>query len=76
MEKKILDLNKSVYDLCREYPELPEILHDLGFVDIAKPGMLSTVGRFMTIKKGAVMKKISMETIKDTLSKNGYDVIY
>lgn len=74
MEKKIIDLNKSVYELCREYPELPGILHDIGFVDIVKPGMLASVGRFMTLKKGAVMKKINLDDIKDALSTNGYDV--
>lgn len=75
MEKKIINLNKSVNELCKEYPELPNILHDLGFVDIVKPGMLGTVGRFMTIKKGAEMKKISMNIIIDTLLQNGYEII-
>lgn len=75
MGKKIIDLNKNINELCKEYPDLPKILHDLGFVDIIKPGMLGTVGRIMTIKKGSVLKKISLDIIKDTLSKNGYDVI-
>ncbi len=74
MENKIIDLNKSVYDLCSEFKELPEILHGLGFVDIIKSGMLRTAGRFMTIKKGAAMKKISMDTIIDTLSQHGYKI--
>jgi len=74
MENKIIDLNKSVYELCQEYPDLPGVLHEIGFVDIIKPGMLASVGRFMTLKKGAVMKKISLDTIIDTLSKNGYYV--
>lgn len=75
MESKIIDLNRSVYDLCNEYEELPQILHDLGFVDIIKPGMLHTAGRFMTLKKGAAMKKISLDTINDTLSQYGYKII-
>lgn len=75
MGNKIIDLNKNVNELCKEFPDLPKILYDMGFVDIVKPGMLSTVGRFMTIKKGAAMKKISLDIIKDTLSQNGYDVI-
>lgn len=75
MKQRIIDLNKSVSELCKEFPDLPKILHDMGFVDIVKPGMLTTVGRFMTIKKGAEMKKISLGVIKDTLLKNGYEVI-
>lgn len=75
MEDRIINLNRSVYELCNEFEGLSEILHDLGFVDIVKPGMLHTAGRFMTIKKGAVMKKISMEKIKETFSQYGYKVI-
>ncbi len=75
MENKIIDLNRSVYDICNEYKDLPDILHDLGFVDITKPGMLHTAGRFMTLKKGAALKKISIETIKGRLSLYGYKTI-
>lgn len=75
MEEKIIDLNKSVYELCNEYKDLPKILHDLGFVDIIKPGMLQTAGRFMTIKKGATIKKINLDTIRDVLSQYGYKAI-
>lgn len=74
MDRKILDLNRSVYELCNENPELPMILSELGFTDITKPGMLATAGRFMTIKKGAEIKKISPEKIKDTLTEKGYDI--
>lgn len=75
MVKRILDLNKSVYELCKDYPELPEILAEIGFKDITKPGMLNTAGRFMTLHKGATLKKISLDTIKETLVSNGYHVV-
>jgi hypothetical protein len=39
---------------------------ELGFHDIAKPGMLQTVGRFMTLSKGIALKKVSMETVEQT----------
>lgn len=71
----IIDLNRSVYDLCNEFPDVLDILHGLGFVDVIKPGMLKTAGRFMTIKKGAIMKKISLDKIKDAFAQNGYEVI-
>lgn len=75
MENRRIDINKSVYELCNEFKDLPDILHSIGFVDIIKPGMLHTAGRFMTIKKGAAMKKIEMEIIKETLSQHGYKVM-
>ena len=75
MESKTLNLTKSVYELCSEYPELPAILSDLGFRDITKPGMLATAGRFMTLPKGALMKKVDLEVIKSTLRDSGFQVM-
>ncbi|HKL99954.1 MAG TPA: DUF1858 domain-containing protein [Mobilitalea sp.] len=74
MDRITLNINRTVYDLCMEYPELPDILAQLGFTDIIKPGMLATAGRFMTLSKGAALKKISLETIKETLAARGYDI--
>ena len=37
---KKLDLNKTVYDLVQEYPELVDILKELGFSEITKTAML------------------------------------
>lgn len=71
----VLDLRKSVMQLCHENDEIINILRDLGFLDITKPGMLSTVGRVMTIPKGAKMKGISMDVIKDVFVKKGYEII-
>ncbi len=47
MEEKILDMSKTVYELCTADPEILPILAELGFTDITKPGMLVTAGRFM-----------------------------
>ena len=43
----------------------------LGFSDISKPAMLHSVGKIMTIPKGAKMKRIRMEDILTELAKNG-----
>lgn len=72
---KVIDLNKTVFELSRDYPEMIEILDELGFHDIIKPGMLQTVGRFMTLPKGATMKKISLELIKHVLMEKGYKIL-
>jgi selenophosphate synthetase-related protein len=70
---KIIDINKTVYELCKEYPEIPEILSGLGFKDITKPGMISTAGRFMTLPKGAAVKGLDLENIKHELILRGYE---
>ena len=74
MNKKI-NLSKTVYELCKEYPEIADILSGLGFHDILKPGMIQTAGRFMTIPKGAVMKKINIDRIIETLKAYGYQIV-
>lgn len=73
MDKKI-NLNHTVYELCKEYPEILDILKDIGFQDIVNPGMMQTAGRFMTIPKGAAMKKINLEFIENTLHEKGFQI--
>jgi len=57
---KEIDLSKTLYELVAQYPEIQEIMSQLGFTAINQPGMLQTVGRYMTIPKGAQMKKIPL----------------
>ena len=56
------------------YPELPGDMDGLGFHDILRPGMLATAGRFMTIPKGAAMKRISLGEIAAKLKDKGYSI--
>ena len=74
MADKMLDLNKSVYELTQEYPEVVEIMASLGFTDITKKAMLMSVGRVMTIPKGAKMKGIAMERIVEAFVKKGFSL--
>ncbi len=71
---KKLDLSKPVYELVKEYPELVDILKDLGFTEITKPGMLNSVGRITTIPKGAKMRDISMMKVVPALMSNGFEL--
>ena len=74
MAKK-LDLNKTVFELTQEYPELVDIMADLGFTEIKKKPMLYSVGKIMTIPKGAKMKNISMIDVVTALISNGFELI-
>lgn len=71
MEKK-LDLSKSVYDLVKEYPEVADIMKELGFSEITNKVMLNSVGKIMTIPKGAKMKGVSMLDIVGAFMKAGF----
>ncbi|MBQ7057375.1 MAG: DUF438 domain-containing protein [Bacteroidaceae bacterium] len=71
---KKIDLNKTVFELVSEFPELTEIMVSLGFKDITKKIMLNSVGRMITIPKGAKMKGIPMENVLTALRENGFEV--
>ena len=71
---KILDLDKSVASLVKEYPEVADIMADLGFTEIKNPAMLASVGRIMNLKKGSQMKKIPMEEIVRAFRKKGFEI--
>ncbi|WP_338471440.1 DUF1858 domain-containing protein [Niallia sp. XMNu-256] len=72
--KKMVDMTKSVYELCTEDPFIIEIMKELGFERITRQGMLQTAGRVMTIPKGARMQNMELSTIIENFEKNGYTV--
>lgn len=74
MEKKI-DLSKSVYELVGQYPELVGIMAGLGFTEITKKVMLNSVGKLMTIPKGAMIKKIPMQDVVLALMEHGFQIV-
>nr|WP_295971062.1 DUF1858 domain-containing protein [uncultured Bacillus sp.] len=71
---KIIDFHKTINELCAADPFVSEVMKELGFEQITKPGMLQTAGRVMTIKKGAQMRGIDLSHIKETFEKYGYTV--
>ncbi|SHI22148.1 protein of unknown function [Sporobacter termitidis DSM 10068] len=72
--EKTIRLSSSIHDICSEYPEVKQIMQDLGFKDITLPGMLNTAGRFMTLPKGAAMKGISLDRVREEFKKHGFTV--
>ena len=74
MDMKKLDLRLSVYELTEQYPELIEILEKAGLTEITKKKVLGSVGRVMTLPKGARMKGISMEELEAELNRQGFSV--
>lgn len=71
---KILHWDEPIFNLVNRYPEVKDIMIELGFHDIANPGMLQTAGRFMTLSKGIALKKIGMETVQQTFMQHGFTI--
>lgn len=74
MHIKTIDLRKTVSELAASHPELVDIMATLGFSEIRNKVMLNTVGRVMTIPKGARMKGIDLGMIVAELERNGFRV--
>jgi hypothetical protein len=72
---KIINLNDTVYEICKKNNEVIEIMRDLGFDGITNPALLNSAGRVMTISKGAKMKKIDLDLIIKEFENRGYTVI-
>ncbi|MBC7960651.1 MAG: DUF1858 domain-containing protein [Vallitaleaceae bacterium] len=75
MDQIIIASNTSVYELVNKYPQILEIMVDLGFKDIVKPGILQTMGKVMTLEKGAKMKKIAWEEIVNKFEAKGFSIV-
>ncbi|NLK65454.1 MAG: DUF1858 domain-containing protein [Tissierellia bacterium] len=69
-----IDFTKTVYELCKDNVEIVKILEEIGFKEITKPNMLSTMGRYMTIPKGAKVKGFNIDEIKNEFIKRGYEI--
>ena len=71
----VIDLSIPVAEVIVKQPEVLDVLVELGFKPLANPVMRNTVGRMVSIKKGASMNGIDLDKIKQTLELNGYEVV-
>lgn len=71
---KKVSLDDTIYEIAEKYADFPEVMSEIGFQDIMKPMMLQTAGRYMTLRKGAKLKKIDMNRIRTVLTDNGYEL--
>ena len=71
---KILDLSKTIYELSKEDHRIIDIMAGIGFDRITDPLMINTVGRFMTIPKGAASRGMNLDAIKAAFELEGYKI--
>jgi hypothetical protein len=72
--KKTISLDQTIFDLITNYPEAKAVMVELGFENITNPLMLKTVGKVMTLRKGAQMKHIDLQKIIDTFLQYSFHV--
>jgi len=72
---KVIDVNKTVYELTQEYPELIDILADLGFLGAKNPLVRNTIGRTTTLIAGCKRQHKDIHYVCEVLKEKGFDVI-
>ena len=72
---KNISINEPVASLVEKYPDLKNILKDIGFSEITNPLALSSLGKFVSIKKGAGIKNIDLNLIREKLKEGGFNLI-
>ena len=70
----IIDLDQTVKDICTTYPEVKDILIELGFKPLANPLMFNALASKTTLRKGARIARIPLQLIIQTLQWNGYEI--
>ena len=71
---KFININESVYNICKNHSEIKDILYDLGFEAIKNPIMFNTVARKISIKKALEIKKVSEDKLIEKFRENGFDI--
>ncbi|MGM0365788.1 MAG: DUF1858 domain-containing protein [Actinomycetota bacterium] len=71
---KEIDLNKSVYQLTEEYPELAGILKEMGFLGAANPVVRKTLGRKTNIIKGSEKQGKDLGEVIKRLEEEGFKI--
>lgn len=69
-----IKMNQTIYEISKVYPEVVDIMVELGFSDIQRPGMLQTIGREITLEKGAKLRNIDVEVIQKAFKDKGFDL--
>jgi len=71
---KHIDLKKNVYELTETYPELIEILKEMGFLGVANPIARKTLGKETTIPQGCKKQGEDLDEVIKKLKELGFKV--
>lgn len=74
VKNKVLDLNRTLYDLTEEYPELIEVFAELGLAGAGNALLRKTLGRKVTIIEGIERNGLSLTEVKKRLESMGFAI--
>lgn len=70
-----INLKLPIATTIEEHPEILPLLVELGFKPLANTAMRNSVGKIVSLHKGAGIIKVDIHTIIQELEWNGYEVI-
>ncbi|TET70384.1 MAG: DUF1858 domain-containing protein [Candidatus Aminicenantes bacterium] len=71
---KHIDLKENVYELTETYPELIEILKEMGFLGVANPIARKILGKVTTIPQGCKKQGKDLNEVIKKLKELGFKV--
>ncbi len=71
---KELNLDQTIHSAVKKYPELAEVIAELGFPQVRNAFILSTVGKRLTLQKAIEQSGLEREQIIETLSSKGFSI--
>jgi len=71
---KHINLKKNVYELTETYPELIEILKEMGFLGVANPVARKTLGKITTIPQGCKKQGKDLNEVIKKFKELGFKV--
>ena len=71
---KEIDLNSTIFDLTEAYPELIDILKELGFFGVTRPAARNTLGRVTTLAQGCEKQGKDLNAVLGKLREHGFAV--
>lgn len=74
MAEKIIDLDKTLFDVTAQYPETIGILFELGFLGVKNPVMREGHGRQMTLRAGCGHLGLDLAAVRGALRTKGFTV--
>jgi hypothetical protein len=71
---KVIDLNKSVYELTEQYPELIDVLKELGFLGVRNSITRQTLGRVTSIPQGCQKMDKDLNEVIKIFKEKGFEI--
>ena len=72
---KEIDVNKTLYELTGQYPELIDILADLGFMGVKNPIIRKTLGKKTSLLEGCKKQGKNLDEVTANLKEKGFTVL-